>query len=40
VRLRRDLSINHFVALIAETPFAGVKESGYTVVKNVSRVMM
>lgn len=43
-----NLSINHFVASIAETPFGGVKESGYgreggteglqcyTVVKNVS----
>jgi succinate-semialdehyde dehydrogenase / glutarate-semialdehyde dehydrogenase len=43
-----NLSINHFVASVAETPFGGVKESGYgreggteglecyTVVKNVS----
>lgn len=43
-----NLSINHFVASIAETPFGGVKDSGYgreggleglqcyTVVKNVS----
>jgi succinate-semialdehyde dehydrogenase/glutarate-semialdehyde dehydrogenase len=47
-----NLSINHFVASIAETPFGGVKESGYgreggteglecyTVVKNVSHLMM
>ena len=46
-----NLSINHFVASIAETPFGGVKESGYgreggveglecyTVVKNVSHLM-
>ena len=46
------LSINNFVASIAETPFGGVKESGYgreggteglqhyTVVKNVSHLMM
>jgi succinate-semialdehyde dehydrogenase/glutarate-semialdehyde dehydrogenase len=45
------LSINHFVASIAETPFGGVKESGYgreggieglecyTVVKNVSHLI-
>jgi len=45
-----NLSINHFVASIAETPFGGVKESGYgreggieglecyTVVKNVSHL--
>ena len=25
----RNLSINHFVASIAETPFGGVKEAGY-----------
>ncbi|OAF00424.1 hypothetical protein AYJ54_31695 [Bradyrhizobium centrolobii] len=43
-----NLSINHFVASIAETPFGGVKDSGYgreggieglqsyTVVKNIS----
>jgi succinate-semialdehyde dehydrogenase/glutarate-semialdehyde dehydrogenase len=43
-----NLSINHFIASVAETPFGGVKESGYgreggteglqcyTVVKNVS----
>jgi succinate-semialdehyde dehydrogenase/glutarate-semialdehyde dehydrogenase len=47
-----NLSINHFVASIAETPFGGVKESGYgreggteglegyTVVKNVSHLTM
>jgi succinate-semialdehyde dehydrogenase / glutarate-semialdehyde dehydrogenase len=47
-----NLSINHFVASIAETPFGGVKESGYgreggteglgcyTVTKNVSHLMM
>ena len=47
-----NLSINHFVASSAETPFGGVKESGYgreggteglecyTVVKNVSHKMM
>ena len=47
-----NLSINHFVASIAETPFGGVKESGYgreggteglacyTVAKNVSHLMM
>jgi succinate-semialdehyde dehydrogenase / glutarate-semialdehyde dehydrogenase len=47
-----NLSINHFVASIAETPFGGVKDSGYgreggteglecyTVVKNVSHLMM
>ena len=47
-----NLSINNFVASIAETPFGGVKESGYgreggteglshyTVVKNVSHLMM
>ena len=46
-----NLSINHFVASSAETPFGGVKESGYgreggteglecyTVVKNVSHRM-
>jgi succinate-semialdehyde dehydrogenase/glutarate-semialdehyde dehydrogenase len=46
-----NLSINHFVASIAETPFGGVKESGYareggseglthyTVVKNVSHLV-
>jgi succinate-semialdehyde dehydrogenase/glutarate-semialdehyde dehydrogenase len=46
-----NLSINHFVASTAETPFGGVKESGYgreggteglecyTVVKNVSHLM-
>jgi succinate-semialdehyde dehydrogenase/glutarate-semialdehyde dehydrogenase len=46
-----NLSINHFVASLAETPFGGVKESGYgreggteglecyTVVKNVSHLM-
>ena len=45
-----NLSINHFVASLAETPFGGVKESGYareggseglthyTVVKNVSHL--
>jgi succinate-semialdehyde dehydrogenase/glutarate-semialdehyde dehydrogenase len=45
-----NLSINHFVASIAETPFGGVKESGYgreggveglecySVVKNVSHL--
>ncbi len=47
-----NLSINHFVASIAETPFGGVKESGYgreggteglacyTVTKNVSHLMV
>ena len=47
-----NLSINHFVASVAETPFGGVKESGYgreggteglqcyTVVKNVSHKMI
>jgi succinate-semialdehyde dehydrogenase/glutarate-semialdehyde dehydrogenase len=47
-----NLSINHFVASIAETPFGGVKESGYgreggteglqcyTVAKNVSHLML
>jgi len=47
-----NLSINNLVASIAETPFGGVKESGYgreggteglshyTVVKNVSHLMM
>jgi succinate-semialdehyde dehydrogenase/glutarate-semialdehyde dehydrogenase len=47
-----SLSINHFVASIAETPFGGVKESGYgreggteglacyTVTKNVSHRMI
>jgi len=47
-----NLSINHFVASIAETPFGGVKESGYgreggteglecyTVAKNVSHLIM
>ena len=47
-----NLSINHFVASIAETPFGGVKESGYgreggteglacyTITKNVSHLMM
>jgi succinate-semialdehyde dehydrogenase/glutarate-semialdehyde dehydrogenase len=47
-----NLSINNFVASMAETPFGGVKESGYgreggteglshyTVVKNVSHLMM
>lgn len=46
-----NLSINHFVASSAETPFGGVKDSGfgreggteglqcYTVVKNVSHLM-
>jgi succinate-semialdehyde dehydrogenase/glutarate-semialdehyde dehydrogenase len=46
-----NLSINHLTASIAETPFGGVKESGYgreggteglecyTVVKNVSHLM-
>jgi succinate-semialdehyde dehydrogenase / glutarate-semialdehyde dehydrogenase len=46
-----NLSINHFVASIAETPFGGVKDSGfgreggieglqcYTVVKNVSHLL-
>src|SRR5438128_8613468 len=45
-----NLSINHFVASLAETPFGGVKDSGYareggseglthyTVVKNVSHL--
>jgi succinate-semialdehyde dehydrogenase/glutarate-semialdehyde dehydrogenase len=47
-----NLSINHFVASVAETPFGGVKDSGYgreggteglqcyTVTKNVSHKMM
>jgi succinate-semialdehyde dehydrogenase / glutarate-semialdehyde dehydrogenase len=47
-----NLSINHFVASIAETPFGGVKESGYgreggteglecyTIAKNVSHLMV
>ncbi|MGD9805055.1 MAG: NAD-dependent succinate-semialdehyde dehydrogenase [Hyphomicrobiaceae bacterium] len=47
-----NLSINHFVASIAETPFGGVKDSGYgreggveglesyTVVKNVSHLAL
>jgi succinate-semialdehyde dehydrogenase/glutarate-semialdehyde dehydrogenase len=47
-----NLSINHFVASIAETPFGGVKESGYgreggteglecyTVAKNVSHLLV
>jgi succinate-semialdehyde dehydrogenase/glutarate-semialdehyde dehydrogenase len=47
-----NLSINHFVAAIAETPFGGVKDSGYgreggteglqcyTIAKNVSHKMM
>ena len=47
-----NLSINHFVASIAETPFGGVKESGYgreggteglecyTVAKNVSHLVI
>jgi succinate-semialdehyde dehydrogenase / glutarate-semialdehyde dehydrogenase len=47
-----NLSINHFVASVAETPFGGVKESGYgreggteglqcyTVTKNVSHRMI
>jgi succinate-semialdehyde dehydrogenase / glutarate-semialdehyde dehydrogenase len=47
-----NLSINHFVASIAETPFGGVKDSGYgreggteglecyTVAKNVSHLIM
>jgi succinate-semialdehyde dehydrogenase/glutarate-semialdehyde dehydrogenase len=47
-----NLSINHFVASIAETPFGGVKDSGYgreggteglecyTVVKNVSHLVL
>jgi succinate-semialdehyde dehydrogenase / glutarate-semialdehyde dehydrogenase len=47
-----NLSINHFVASLAETPFGGVKDSGYgreggteglqcyTVTKNVSHKMM
>ena len=47
-----NLSINHFVASLAETPFGGVKESGYgreggteglacyTVTKNVSHKMV
>jgi succinate-semialdehyde dehydrogenase/glutarate-semialdehyde dehydrogenase len=46
-----NLSINHFVASVAETPFGGVKDSGYgreggteglqcyTVTKNVSHKM-
>jgi len=45
-----NLSINHFVAPIAETPFGGLKDSGfgrvggtegllcYTVVKTVSHI--
>ena len=45
-----NLSINHYVASLAETPFGGVKDSGYgreggteglthyTVVKNVSHL--
>jgi succinate-semialdehyde dehydrogenase/glutarate-semialdehyde dehydrogenase len=45
-----NLSINHFVASVAETPFGGVKDSGYgreggveglqgyTVVKNISHL--
>lgn len=47
-----SLSINHFVASIAETPFGGVKENGhggeggterlecYAVAKNVSHLVM
>jgi succinate-semialdehyde dehydrogenase / glutarate-semialdehyde dehydrogenase len=47
-----NLSINHFVASLAETPFGGIKDSGYgreggteglqcyTVTKNVSHKMM
>ena len=47
-----NLAINHFVASVAETPFGGVKDSGYgresgteglycyTVAKNVSHKMM
>jgi succinate-semialdehyde dehydrogenase / glutarate-semialdehyde dehydrogenase len=47
-----NLSINHFVASVAETPFGGVKDSGYgreggteglygyTVAKNVSHKTM
>jgi succinate-semialdehyde dehydrogenase/glutarate-semialdehyde dehydrogenase len=47
-----NLSINHFVASVAETPFGGVKDSGYgreggteglqcyTIAKNVSHKMM
>lgn len=47
-----NISINHFVASIAETPFGGVKESGfgreggieglqcYTVAKNVSHLTL
>jgi succinate-semialdehyde dehydrogenase / glutarate-semialdehyde dehydrogenase len=47
-----NLSINHFVASVAETPFGGVKDSGYgreggteglqcyTVAKNISHKMM
>jgi succinate-semialdehyde dehydrogenase/glutarate-semialdehyde dehydrogenase len=47
-----NLSINHFVASIAETPFGGVKDSGYgreggteglqcyTLAKNVSHLML
>jgi succinate-semialdehyde dehydrogenase/glutarate-semialdehyde dehydrogenase len=47
-----NLSINHFVASIAVTPFGGVQESGYgreggteglacyTVVKNVPHLML
>jgi len=47
-----NLSINHFVASVAETPFGGVKDSGYgreggteglqgyTIAKNISHKMM
>jgi succinate-semialdehyde dehydrogenase / glutarate-semialdehyde dehydrogenase len=47
-----NLPINHFVASVAETPFGGVKDSGYgreggteglqccTVAKNVSHKMV
>jgi succinate-semialdehyde dehydrogenase/glutarate-semialdehyde dehydrogenase len=46
-----NLSINHFVASVAETPFGGVKDSGYgreggteglchTVAKHVSHKML
>ena len=47
-----NLSINHYIASLAETPFGGVKESGYgreggteglqcyTVTKNVSHKMI
>jgi acyl-CoA reductase-like NAD-dependent aldehyde dehydrogenase len=47
-----NLAINHFVASVAETPFGGVKDSGYgreggteglqcyTVAKNVSHKMI